>query len=256
MIYYFAADENGLDSVQSVIDSNADKLLVVPIPSYETWDNYSEPLMGKVKKGDVVILDTLSMFAETTRADLKLGNDANIRYWQHRQKLLGESNYGADYKAAQQLIMRRLKNFVSLGANIIVTTHEKEKEDHLVSPPIKRRGPDLNDALLGNLIGSSSDVARLRVIFEDEFSGEKLKFKRGQRVLEFGPSDEYMSKTHVGLEMSGKVPSAITRPSYTKVCKALAKKPTWLTVYGPPGCGKSTFALSMLIDPNGEGIGV
>lgn len=256
MIFYTYSDGNGLDSVQDILDANKDSVAAFEARSYQAWDEFTQSILGKIKAGDTFILDTITTFASTTRGDFKLGNDPAVLYWDKREKYFGDKNFQTNYEAAGQLIMRRLKDLSNLGAKIIVTAHEKEKEDQTVIPPVKRRGPDINDALLGNLIGSSSDVARLRVVFEDEFNGDKLKFKKGQRVLEFGPSEDYMSKTGVSLALSGKVPSVITRPSYPKVCKALHKIPRWLTAYGPPGAGKSTFVLSMLLDPNGEGIGV
>lgn len=256
MIFYTYSDGNGTDSVQDILDNHKDKITALEARSYEVWDQFTQSILGKIKKDDTFILDTITTFAATCRGDFKLGNDAAVSYWEKRNVFFADKNYQTNYEAAGQLIMRRLKDLSNLGAKIIVTAHEKEKEDQTVIPPIKRRGPDINDALLGNLIGSSSDVARLRVVFEDEYNGDKLKFKKGQRVLEFGPSEDYMSKTGVSLALSGKVPSVITRPSYTKVCKALQKVPRWLTTYGPPGTGKSTFTLSMLIDEKGEGVGV
>jgi hypothetical protein len=254
-VYYYSCDGSGIDSVQDIIDANPKDLTAIEVLHFDQWDQHTQSIVPKIQKGDTVILDTITMFANSTRGDFKLGNDPSVLYWEKRNVYFSDKNYQTNYEAAGQMIMRRLKDLKNVGARIIVTAHEKEKEDQTVVPPIKRRGPDINDALLSNLVGSSSDVARLRVVFEDEFNGEKLRFKRGQRVLEFGPSEDYISKVHVGLGLSGKVPSVIIRPSYTKVCKALGKIPSWLTVYGNPGAGKSTFTLSSLIDPNGEGIG-
>jgi hypothetical protein len=257
MIYAFFCDGNGYDSVADIVESNKQQLSVFDVPNYEVFDLKTTDLLGRIKKGDVVILDTISSLANTTRGDLKIGNDPTQSYWAKRDKFMGDSMNRNAYDAAGQLILRRLKDFKAVGANIIVTVHESEREDMTVVPPMKKRAPDVNAALMGNLIGSSSDVVRLYVNADPVLDGEgKVKYPARSRMLQLGPSDEFVSKVHVPLEMSGKVPQVIKRPSYPKLCKALGKTPTWVTVYGPPGAGKTTFALSMFLDPKGEGIGI
>jgi hypothetical protein len=257
MIHYFCCDGNGFDSVADIIEAHPTAVTVHDIKSYEHFDDVSTKLLSKIKTGDTVILDTISSLANTTRGDLKVGTDPTQSYWAKKDKYMGDSTNRNAYDAAGQLILRRMKDFKAVGAYILVTAHESEREDITVVPPMKKRAPDVNAALLGNLIGSSSDVVRLFVNAEAVCDSEgNIKYPARSRLLELGPSDEFVSKIHVPLAYSGKVPSIIKRPSYTKLCKALGKTPTWLTIYSPPGSGKSTFSLSMLLDPKGEGIGL
>lgn len=252
----YLTDGTGTDSVQNVIASHSEEITAIEVESYEHWSEHTEEIMDNLTPNDVVILDTMTMFAEMTRTDLKIGNDPKQLNWAMRNKFFDHKNNWDYYDAATNYIMRRLKNMKNKGARIIVTAHERTDEDLTTTPPTKRRVPDLNQKLATSLIASSSVVARLRVIYENEYKGEAIKYKKGQRLLEMGQSLEFAGKIHAPIEVALGLPTTISRPSLPKLYKALGFKPTWLTVYGPPGSGKSTFSLSEFLDMDGSGIGL
>ena len=254
-VYYYGIDGVGLDSIAKIVETHKKQIVATEIANYQQWDELTNDLMGTIAPGDVVILDTVSMFAEMIRADMKLGNDVDKLLWSMKDKFFDHKNAWDYYDASNQLIMRRLKNLRSRGARIIVTAHERTDEDLTVTPPMKRRVPDVNQKLATMLIGSSSLVGRLRVIYENEYKGETLIRKKGQRVLEMGQSDEYVGKIHAPIEVSLTLKTTVDRPSLSKLYNMLGFAPSWITIYGSPGAGKTTFTLSDFQDPKGEGIG-
>lgn len=247
MIYYYEADGNGTDSIADVLGDKK-KITHIPISTYEEFDKHVASIVMKVTPNDTVILDTLNALANTTRGDSKLGTDPTENLWLKRDKIIADKNYMTVYTLASQLILRRLKNLsrAGEGAKIIVTCHEAERFDESTIPPTKKRAPDVNPELLGSLVGSSSDVFRLTRLDEhivDEDGNEILP--ADTRILQVKGTEEYLAKYHVP---RSRVPSLrnLADPTYHSLCEMLGKTPTWLTVYGAPGVGKSTFATSML----------
>lgn len=254
--WLFNSDQNGTDSINSIIAKNQDSLTVIEVGSYEKFDNISKDLLEDIVPGDLVILDTISMLADTTRTDYKLGTDMTKSYWKDKDRLVTDAVTRNIYGAAGALIMRRLKNFRSMGARIIVTAHERSGYDPNIPKSAKIRIPDVNDDLCKSLTGSSSLVCRL-TINHDEVTDEEgnVLLAVGQRLLQIKPSEDYYTKVHMDLESSYDLPDVISRPSTTKLAKILGHEPAWMTLYGPPGAGKTTFALSHYLDPEGLGIG-
>jgi hypothetical protein len=254
-IHYYSADGTGIDSVYDIVAKNKDRVTATEVSSYQQWDEITQKLLTTIEPGDVVILDTITMFAEMIRTDLKIGSDPEKLLWAMKDKFFDHKSTWDYYDAATNLIMRKLKNFRSRGARVIVTAHERTDEDLTATPPIKRRVPDVNQKLATSLIASSSVVGRLRVIYENEYKGEELLRKKGQRVLEMGQSLEYVGKIHAPLDVAMKLKTTIDRPSLTKLYNMLGFEPSFITLYGPPGSGKSTFVLSDLVDLDGKGLG-
>jgi AAA domain len=256
-VYYFSTDGTGLDSVADILEEHKGEVVGVEIKTYDHFDKTIVGLIPKIKPGDIVVVDTLDALTSMYRADARLGEDPTKSLWSERKIYLGDKNNWGLYTGAGETTLRHLKNLRGAGASVIVTCHEAERKDETTIPPSKKRGPDVNPDLLGNLIGSSSDVFRLTKLTEPVYSeGGEVVLNVGARLLQLQATDEIMAKYHVPLKRSGQIAPALSRPSYTKLCKHLDKKPSWLTIYGPPGVGKSTFALSMFLDPNGEGVGV
>lgn len=249
LIYYYDADGNGVDSIADVLQAKPKEITHIPIRTYEEFDAHVSTIVHKVTSDDLVIVDTLNSLANTTRGDAKLGTDPTENLWARREKILGDKNYLTVYELAGQLILRRLKNLgkCGQGARIIVTCHEAEKLDDTTVPPTKKRGPDVNPALLGALMGSSSDVFRLRSL-DDPITNDKgeIILPVDTRLLELRRSDEIMAKYHVPLSRVPSIKRALPNPTLPMLYKHLGKKPTWLTIYGPPGVGKSTFVTSEL----------
>lgn len=249
MIFYYAADGNGTDSLDDVLQAKTKEITHVPVSSYDEFDRHVASIVSKVTLKDLVILDTLNMLATMTRGDMALGTDPLALLWDQRHKITGNNNHGASYEATGQMIIRRLKNLCrnGQGARIIVTCHEAEKLDESTIPPTKKRGPDVNPALLGALLGSSSDVFRLRALKENITNDDgQVILASGTRILELRETDEIMAKFHVPLGRVDQIKRALPNPTLPMLYEHLGKKPTWLTVYGASGSGKSTFVTSEL----------
>ena len=256
-VYYFSTDGTGLDSVADIIEKNDKDIVAMDVRTYNEFDTKVSALIPKIKKGDTVVVDTLDALTAMYRADARLGEDPTKSLWAERKIYMGDKNSWGLYTGAGETSLRHIKNMRSAGASVIVTCHEAEKKDETTIPPSKKRGPDVNPDLLGNLIGSSSDVFRLTKITDPIYGeGGEIILKAGARLLQLQSTDEIMAKFHVSLDKAMTIAPAMSRPSYPKLCKYLGKTPSWLSVYSPPGVGKSTFALSMFLDKTGEGIGI
>lgn len=249
MIYLLDCDGNGVDSIADILEAKPKEITHIPVTTFEDFDNWAAKVTNKLTPNDLVILDTLNSLANTTRGDAKLGTDATENLWAKRDKILGDKNYLTVYELAGQLILRRLKNLGrgGQGARIIVTCHEAEKLDESTSPATKRRGPDVNPALLGSLMGTSSDVFRLRTL-EDAVLNDKgqVVLAADTRLLDLRRTDEIMAKYHVPLSRVPQIKKALANPTLPMLYEHLGKKPSFLVVYGPPGAGKTTFVTSEL----------
>lgn len=247
MIYLFSTDGNGVDSIADVLGSK--EITRIAVTRYEDFDKYVTSIVSKVTPKDTVILDTLDMLASTIRTDLNLGTDPTEQLWGKRERYFKDKLGFGLYTGAAQLIMRHLKNLSrgGEGARIITTMHESERVDETTSPPTRKRAPDLNPELLGSLIGSSSDVFRLAIMDGDIVNDKgEVVLSSGTHILQLKATDEYMAKFQVPLSKVPSIKKMLANPTYPKLCEHLGKVPTWLTIYGPSGVGKSTFATSML----------
>jgi hypothetical protein len=249
MLYYLDTDGNGIDSISDVLQAKPKEITRIPIRTFDEFDVFVSSIVNKLKPTDVVVLDTLNSLANMTRGDVKLGTDPTELLMPKRDKILADKNYLTVYELAGQFILRRLKNLGKSGegARIIVTCHEAEKIDDSTIPPTKRRGPDVNPALLGALLGASSDVFRLRSL-EEGITNDKgeIVLPADTRIMELRRTDEIMAKFHVPLSKVPEIKRILVQPTLPKLYEHLGKKPTWLTIYGSPGVGKSTFATSEL----------
>ena len=240
-VYLFNADLNGNDGIQHLIGDGRVKEFLCG--SFEVFDEAAYNLMYKVTSEDFVIVDTLTALSDVTRADAKLGNDANELLWDKRDKLQGEA-YGGTYEMARILIMRRLVNLRNRGAHIITTTHERDQRDD--SRQIKQRGPQISPKFYSNLMGQSSDVFRMQVLLEPIVDNDgKVKVPVGTRTLQLRESEDYVAKYQVRRDLSDRIPRILYNPTWQKLCTTLGKVPSWLTIYGPPGVGKTTLITDM-----------
>ena len=242
-IHWFDADDHGVTSIKGLIADG--KVTRHPCTSYQEYDTEVAALMPKIQPGDVVILDPITQLLDTTRSDAKLGTDPNVNLWDKRTKYFeGDKNYLNVYQYAQNVVMRRLRNLRARGARVITIAHEDEVID---STNTKRIGPQVNPALVGILEGQSSDIFRLVVVPSDI---PNTDIKAGTRVLYIRPSDEYVAKYNAeALFKDGKItypnpPRYLVNPTMREVFAAIGSKPEWLTLYGTPGSGKTTLAVS------------
>lgn len=240
--YRMDADQNGTDSIEPYIASG--RVINLDCPTFEHFDKHRVELQKKIQPGDIVCLDTLSTMLTTTRADRQLGNKIDEPLWEIGKvnKYFGDKEYLAVYNMATQLTIRALKNLRARGAQIIVLCHEDEMMDPMAS--MKMAGPQVNPAMVGELIAASSDVFRLVNLTEprkDPATGA-IVVPAETRVLYLRRTDSYTAKFHVARERSMEIPKAIIDPTLQELWTKLGKESSWLTIYGHPGSGKTTLA--------------
>lgn len=261
MIYLMNADRGSFDSVAALVDAGrVEHLLCETFPAFQ---KHSEDLIDKVKfddKGkvvphdDLVILDTLTRMADTTRGDMKIGTDAKGLWDKRAIYYKGDTyNYGA-YEGAGQLIMRYLRNLSNRGYRVVVICHEDEQKDEIEG--IDKRAPDLNKALWSSLKGTSTDIFRLTVLDHDEIDEEgAVRFPAGTRLLQTTKDSTAICKYSAYTDLEGTfrvIPKYITNPTMRKVSRVLGKQPGFLTLYGDPGAGKTTLACSEAFTPKAK----
>lgn len=241
MIYYLDADGRGYEAVEHLVQAKL--ITVFPCQSFPDFEDACLKLIPKVGPDDLIILDTISALANTTRGDFKLGTDITANIWDKRDKWFGDKTGQLNYEAAQQMIMRRLRNFEARSARMIIISHEREQLNEFTG--MKSRGPDLNPGFFGTLFPFASDMFRLGVMMANEMAEDgTVKIAAGTRVLYLKMSEEQICKARVAIEVAQKLPNGILNPTLTKLYGVLNKKPSKLVLYGPPGAGKTTLACS------------
>jgi len=257
VIYLLNADRGSFGSVAALVNAGrVEHLLCETFPAFQ---KHCEYLLDKVQhdeKGnvvphdDLVILDTLTRMADTTRGDMKIGAEVKDLWSKHTIFYKGDThNYGA-YEGAGQLIMRYMRNLSSRGFRVIVLCHEDEQKDEIAG--INKRAPDLNKALWSSLKGTSTDVFRLTVATEDELAEDgSVAIKAGTRILQTTQDDTALCKYSADTDLEGNfrtVPKYLANPTMRKIVRMLGIKPGFLTIYGNPGVGKTTLACSEAFD--------
>jgi hypothetical protein len=239
LIYRLDADGNGLGSIRRVVEAGL--VTNIPCPDLASYETACEELLNNtLKPGDTVILDTLSMMMTTVLGEFKMGSEAKKMGASIRSRLANDDR-GAAYPDAAQAILRWLRFIRNRGFFVITLSHEKEVLDPLTQ--MKKYGPNHNQNLLDSLNASSSDMFRLRVLLEDEVDAEgRIVRPAYSRVLQLKPTDEAIAKYHV--EDEEVLPRELSKPTLPRLWKALRGRSEWLSVYGPPGVGKTTFSVS------------
>lgn len=243
-VYRLDSDMNGVDSISDYVADG--RIVNLECPSFDAFDDYCIELQNKLQPGDTIIVDTVSAILNTTRGDRQLGNTAGEKLWRpdKLQKFFGDKEYLAVFNMAGQFVMRRLRNLRSRGARIIALTHESEAKESTVGISYKMAVPDVNPAMVGDLISASSDVFRLEALTEDVANNEgKIIFPEGTRVLRLRRKEGvFTAKFHVDRARSAGIPKSLPSPTIPKLWKTLGKQSTWLTIYGHPGAGKTSLA--------------
>lgn len=248
MIYLFSTDGTGNDGIRHLIDNK--RITEFVCDTFDSFDRTAHGLLTKVTANDTVILDTVGSLLEITRGDIKLGKPEEL-YWEKLDSLMAGEVYGATYDAARILIMRRLANLRKRNARIVTVCHERDQRDEggLGSKSSKQRAPAVSPRLYSDLLGRSSDIVRLSILTEPITNREgRIVVPAGKRQLQLRVSDEAIAKYQVRRDLSDKIPSCIFEPTWPKLVSTLGKEPSWLTIYGLPGVGKTTLAVDSVED--------
>jgi hypothetical protein len=244
MVFLLDGDLSGFDSVAHLLDTG--QITRLPCRTYTEFITATRELALKVTPADLVIVDTVSKLAETLRDDILHGENQENTLAEISREIKGET-YGRNcYQAAQRVFMRQMKNIhrAGDGARIITVFHEKDQKDP-DDVTLMKRGPSVNAAFYDSIVGQSSDIFRLTVAVEDVLGQDgKVKYPRKTRFLQLQDSEEALAKYKVSPAVSEKLPRRIVNPTLPKLYKVLGKKPSWLSIYGSPGTGKSTLACS------------
>jgi hypothetical protein len=246
MLYLLNADRAGADSVAPFIRSG--KIVHLPCPTYVDFDKHIAELVNKGgnPEDDVIILDTISRLADTTRDDMTLGMEGNEQLWDKKDLYLKNKEYLGVYRAAGSFILRRLRNAAAVGYRIVCVAHEFAQVDEDTYTKVKTA--QVNPALYKTLIATSSDVMRLSIAREDVVDDAgRIVVRAGARCLQTTSDDTAECKYQVEPDDEGNfpvVPKFIPDPNMRRVFRVLKKKPTFLTIFGAPGAGKTTLACS------------
>jgi hypothetical protein len=246
MVHLFNADGTGNDGIRHLIEEG--KITEYICRSFDDFDRQAHSLMTKIGPDDYVILDTIGGLLETTRGDIKLGGPDDL-LWERLGSLMAGEVFGATYDASRILIMRRLTNLRNRRARIITVAHERDQRDEggLGSKSSKQRAPAVSPRLYSDLLGRSSDMFRLTILTEPITDREgKVRVPAGKRQLQLRITEDAVAKFQVRRELSDKIPPYIYEPTWEKLTKTLGKIPSWLTIYGPPGAGKTSLVTDMV----------
>jgi hypothetical protein len=245
VIYLFNCDRGSADSVAPFIRNGT--VQHVQCATLQAYDTACRDMIAKTPSDDdVIVVDTLTRLLDTAIGDMKVGTDYSDGIWKKRDIYFSDKNFLNVYQAAAQLILRPLRNLNARGWRIVTICHEAEQMDPQTLT--KKRGPALNDKFYQSLMGTCTDCFRLSVLRDDitNAKGDVVQ-AAGSRVLQTTMDDEALCKYQVEPSEEGvfrTVPKFIPGPTMRRIFKVLDKKPTWLTIYGEPGAGKTTLSVS------------
>ena len=195
----------------------------------------------KVKRGEVAGVDlfawdTVTTMATTTRHDIVVAPDdlGQSSLWDNRGKLTAAQR---DWGSASDLINRLARMIRALPMPTIFVCHEGEREDPQTG--IKKFGPDLNQAILRDVIAFSDAMLRLSIAPEAFKAPDGQDYPAGTRVLRLASNGNAMAKVRVPEDVT--IPPIIADPDFAKLVAALGFVPKKLTIYGPSGAGKTRF---------------
>lgn len=255
MIWLLDADLKGYTAIHRQIEAGLVKPLVCD--TFMAYQAHCRALLTKVTSDDLVICDTFSNLLETGRFDARY-TDLDEKLYPDADDLWKKRNiddpYGRSYDVAGKFSLRWLKNLQARGARIITICHEAEVRDDSVIPPMKRRGPDVNDKLVNPLIGASTDLYRLEQLTEAMTSvaedGTVTTLANvDDRILYLRSQPHFRAKFSCDIERSPKILRGMLNPTLPKLYEHLGVRPSWITLFGPSGVGKTTLAVSDAATP-------
>jgi hypothetical protein len=241
-IVLFNSDLNSADSIQHLIEAGL--VEVFDCHTFPQFLAHKDRIRPTLKEGDIVVIDTYTSLIDLCRMNAKLGTERTGDDWEKRNLYLGgDKGFLAVYNYATDITMAHIADFRGTGCSLVVLAHEDEERDPLTL--VLKRGPRANKAAVDALLRKSSDVMRLTVQQDDERDDKgAVKVAAGTRLLYLRNNDEMIAKVHVRRDLDGKLPRGIKDPTMPKIRSILQKTPSWLTIYGAGGAGKTTLATS------------
>lgn len=236
--------EESRQSVQDLIDART--VDWIDARRFNAVESAYRELWAKTIVADVVVVDTITTLATTTRQDLIIDPASSggvAPLWDNRLNL--KTKIG-DWGDMSDLLNRMLRAYRELPQITVFCCHEGERTDPTATTSIEKRGPDLNAAVLRDVIAWSDAVIRVSVLGQTiEVDGET--YGPETRCLRLKPSASAMAKTRAALGRP--YPEILfvreTDNALRKLEAALGYLPKKITLYGPSGAGKTTTATSL-----------
>lgn len=234
--------ERGARSVNHLVASGA--VEVINANKFEDVENVVWQIIRNERKADGIIIDSITSLATTTRQDLivdpAMMNNASL--WQNRAKLTAAQRDWGNMSDLIGRLMRLLRD--NTNVPIIAICHEGERED--LTTGMDKKGPDLNAALLKEVIHFSDAVLRLSLLGATiEVEGQR--YAPGTRVLRLIGNEQCMAKVRIPGNMP-QPPEILPDPTKARFLKVVGEMPHAVALYGPSGAGKTTLACELLVN--------
>lgn len=254
-------DADGSEEVvHSLIESG--KLAYVRIKSFDDLEDYFfKEIVAKKRHFKMVIIDSISALSLKTRLHLTTDTSKRsnstlvkenglVRLWPNREAITTDQR---EYGQMAELISRLIIYFENVADTVVIIGHEAEEyksEDapagstQRIRTATGRNIPNLTPALwkfAEPLVGVLGRYGKALSRFE--YNG--VKYTAGTRILRLQESSEYVAKCRVR-DTLPQAPELVVNPTMNDLIKICGGLPERVMLYGAPGSGKTTFAVSHL----------
>ena len=200
-----------------------------------------------------VVLDTVSRLADITRRAVvspTSSSDEFFDFWGKRDSLHAQfQDWGSMTSIISELCSKSASFCEDQGVPFIIGSHERMIEDKLENKEMKG-GMDLNAKLLSEIEENSDYVWRCwKEDKEVQIGTPLVKYKAGTYFLRTATSNQRRTKARMIPEVAARMGEFIANPNLPEIFAKLGVfRPNVLSLFGPPGSGKTTLATS-LSDP-------
>jgi hypothetical protein len=240
MIYYCDCDGHGLDSVRNIIRDNPNEINVIDGGTFKAFNDNATKT--QFKAGDTFIVDTLSELSANLIREYRFRNMKEGESFESYYNSWDRTGSQSAYAMAEQIFMQSIKMLHHKGVKIILTMHEGTQINEKTGE--KTTGPELSPKFFNRISGSCNTMFRLKVEYTQKQQGNGKVIPVEKRILMIRPVEEYILKCHAPPEEIEKIPFELVNPTLPKLINKLGFEPSFMVIYGAPGSGKSSFALS------------